>query len=160
MRSRASSKLANCARFRKSWNIVFQNLSIFPSVIGWCGWLRMCFTRSLVSSISNLVVPRHAVYCRPLSVSISLGTPYSVTAFRYTSSTFSAVWLVNSPSPTIYLEWSSMNPIRYDCLPPRRKVKMSLCHIWFGVERSKKRGRTMFFSLFFLVGVSFSSLCS
>src|SRR5208337_1133366 len=25
-------------------------------------------------------------------------------------------------------------------LPPRRKVKISVCHIWLGVERSKKRG--------------------
>ena len=33
-----------------------------------------------------------------------------------------------------------MNPIRYAFLPPSRNVKMSLCHIWLGVARSKKRG--------------------
>lgn len=36
-----------------------------------------------------------------------------------------------------------MNAIRYAYLPPSRKVKMSDCHIWLGVARSKKRGRVM-----------------
>jgi len=31
--------------------------------------------------------------------------------------------------------------MRYAYFPPSRKVKMSVCHIWFGVARSKNRGR-------------------
>ena len=59
----------------------------------WCTW-------SFCSSCWNRVFPRHAAYCRPLSVSISFGAPYSPTAVRYTSSTFSHVWLRYTPSPT------------------------------------------------------------
>lgn len=81
--------------------MVFQNRSIFPSVIGWWGWLLMCLTFSLASSRSNRVVPRQLVYCRPLSVSISRGGLYSPMARRYTSSRFSAVWLRYSSSPTM-----------------------------------------------------------
>ena len=33
-----------------------------------------------------------------------------------------------------------MNPIRYAAFPAKRKLKMSDCHIWLGVARSKKRG--------------------
>ena len=78
----------------------FQNRSIFPSVIGWCGRERKWCTLSFFNSCSNRVTPRQFVYCRPLSVSISRGTPYSPTARRYVSSTCSAVWLRNSPRPT------------------------------------------------------------
>ena len=53
--------------------------------------LLMCAIRSFFSSASKRDVPRQLVYCRPLSVSISLGTPYSATARRRVSSTYSAV---------------------------------------------------------------------
>ena len=81
-----------------------QNRSILPSVIGWCGCERMCRTLSFASSRSNRVEPRHEVYCRPLSVSISRGTPNSPTPRRYVSSTCSAVWLRNTPSETMKRE--------------------------------------------------------
>ncbi len=81
-----------------------QNRSILPSVIGWCGCERMCRTLSFASSCSNRVEPRHEVYCRPLSVSISRGTPNSPTPRRYVSSTCSAVWLRNTPSETMNRE--------------------------------------------------------
>ena len=41
--------------------------------MGWCGRDLKCATRSFLSSASNRLVPRQLVYCRPLSVSISLG---------------------------------------------------------------------------------------
>ncbi|MEI6516457.1 MAG: hypothetical protein WCO77_10790 [bacterium] len=96
--------MSNCARLRNSSQIVFQNRSIFPSVWGWCGELRKWCTRSRCSTFSNRVFPRQFVYCRPLSVSISLGTPYSPVARWYTSRTFSAVCERYSPSPTMYRE--------------------------------------------------------
>ena len=44
--------------------------------------------------------------------------------------------------------------------PPNRKQKMSLCHIWLGVARSKKRGlEGLRFGRFGVVVMS-SSLCS
>ena len=33
-----------------------------------------------------------------------------------------------------------MNATRCAYFPPNRNVKISLCHIWFGVARSKNRG--------------------
>jgi len=73
IRSRAASKLSNGARAKNSCQIVDQNRSTFPSVIGCCGLLLMWATRSFCSSASNRLVPRQLVYCRPLSVSISFG---------------------------------------------------------------------------------------
>jgi len=100
------------------------------------------------------------VYCLPLSVSISFGAPWIATACRYTSSTDSDVCRRNTSSPTMYLEWSSMNPIRYAYSPPSLNGKMSLCHSWFGVERSKNRGFEGFFGTrTFTGGTSFAS-CS
>lgn len=61
---------------------VCQNRSIFPSVIGCCGALRMWWTWSFCSSFWNGVTPRQLAYCRPLSVSISWGAPYCATAAR------------------------------------------------------------------------------
>lgn len=55
-----------------------------------------------------------------------------------------------------------MNATRYAKRPPRRNVKMSVCHIWFGVARSNLRGRDMFrFGSFFsfTAGIS-SAACS
>lgn len=80
--------------------MVFQKRSILPSVMGWCGRLLMWWTRSFRNSASNRVVPRQLEYWRPWSESTSLGTPYSATARRNTSSTCSAVWLRNTSSPT------------------------------------------------------------
>jgi len=37
-----------------------------------------------------------------------------------------------------------MKATTYAYFPPNRNVKMSLCHIWFGVARSKNRGRVRF----------------
>jgi hypothetical protein len=34
--------------------------------------------------------------------------------------------------------------MRYAYFPPNRKVKMSVCQSWFGVARSKNRGRVRF----------------
>ena len=62
--------------------MVFQKRSIFPSVMGWCGALRMCCTRSFARVIWKRVLPCQATYCRPLSVSIYLGAPYCATARR------------------------------------------------------------------------------
>ncbi|MCC6355979.1 MAG: hypothetical protein IT577_19000 [Verrucomicrobiae bacterium] len=73
IRSRADSKLSNCARVRKSRQIVSQNRSILPSVMGCCGRDLMWMTPSFLSSASKRLVPRHVVYWRPLSVSISFG---------------------------------------------------------------------------------------
>lgn len=82
MRSRACSKSLNCARPRNSPQIEFQNRSTLPRVIGWCGRERMCDTRSLAISFWKRLDPRQAAYWRPLSVSISLGTPNSPAARR------------------------------------------------------------------------------
>jgi hypothetical protein len=82
MRSRAASKLSNGARAKNSCQIVDQNRSTLPSVIGCWGRLLIWLTRSFCSSASNRLVPRHVVYCRPLSVSISFGGWYSPIAIR------------------------------------------------------------------------------
>lgn len=73
MRSRAASNESNWARTRKSCQMVDQNRSTLPSVIGCCGRDLKCFTPSFCSTASNRLVPRQVVYCRPLSVNISLG---------------------------------------------------------------------------------------
>ena len=39
----------------------------------------------------------------------------------------------------MYREWSSMNPMMYAIFPRMEKYVISLCHIWFGVERSNRR---------------------
>lgn len=100
MRSRAASKLSNWARTRKSCQMVAQNRSTLPKVIGCCGRLRMWATRSFLSSASKRLVPRQDAYCRPLSVSISFGGWYSPAATRYTSITAWAVGLRKSSAPT------------------------------------------------------------
>lgn len=132
----------------------------------------MCCMRFFSSSCWNLVLPCQLAYCRPLSVSISFGTPCAPMPRRNTSSTFSAVWLRNTSSAVMYLEWSSMNPIRYayppgpshsggrTASPPSLKGKMSLCHIWLGVARSKKRGFDGLPGVFFFAGVMSFSRCS
>jgi len=61
----------------------------------WCTW-------SLPSSFWNFVFPLQVAYCRPLSVSISLGGPNSPVASRYVSTTFSLVWLRYTPSAVMY----------------------------------------------------------
>ena len=53
--------------------MVDQNRSTLPSVIGCCGRDLKCFTPSFCNTASKRLVPRQVVYCRPLSVSISLG---------------------------------------------------------------------------------------
>ena len=53
-----------------------------------------------------------------------------------------------------------MNPIRYANCPVSRNGKMSLCHIWFGVLRSKNRGFDgLRFGFFFTSGIRFAA-CS
>ena len=84
--------------------MLFQKRSIFPNVIGWWAWDFICFTRSFPNSRSKRVVPLQFVYCRPRSVSTSFGTPYSPTARRYTSITWSAIWLRYNSNPTMYRE--------------------------------------------------------
>ena len=64
----------------------------------------MCEIRSLAISLWKRLVPRQAAYWRPLSVSISLGTPNSAAARRYTSMTACAVWLRNRSIPTMNRE--------------------------------------------------------
>ena len=50
-----------------------------------------------------------------------------------------------------------MYPIRYTALLFIRKLMMSLCHIWFGVLRSKNRGFAGFFFGFFLADLPIMS---
>ena len=52
----------------------------------------------------------------------------------------------------MYREKSSMNPIRYADLPFTGNVVMSLCHSWFGFERSKNRTFGLRFRRRFFVG--------
>lgn len=101
MRSRAFSKLSNCARDRNSVQIVDQNLSTFPNVIGCCGRLLMWMIRSFAISLSKRLFPRQFVYCGPRSVSISFGNPYSPAATRNASITAADVGLRMSISPTM-----------------------------------------------------------
>jgi len=84
--------------------MVDQKRSTLPSVIGCCGRDLKCATRSFCSSASNRLVPRQEVYCRPLSVSISLGGWNSPAATRYTSITACAVGLRNKSAPTMNRE--------------------------------------------------------
>jgi hypothetical protein len=136
-----SSKSANTVRARNSSQAVFQKRSILPSVCGCCGRLLVCRMPSRRSSCSNSVSPRHAVYCRPLSVRISSGVPYAAMARRSASSTSTDRWWCATAHPTMNREWSSMNPATYSrWCRRRRNVKMSDCHIWFGRARSNRRG--------------------
>lgn len=50
-----------------------------------------------------------------------------------------------------------MYPIRYTALLFIRKLMMSLCHIWFGVLRSKNRGLAGFFFAFIRAGFAIMS---
>jgi hypothetical protein len=70
-----SSKSAKTVRLRNSSHSVFQKRSTLPSVCGCCGRLLTWAMPSRRSVSSKTVVPRHAVYCRPLSVSTSRGVP-------------------------------------------------------------------------------------
>jgi hypothetical protein len=94
-----------------------------------------------LSSCSNSVSPRHAVYCRPWSVSTSCGVPYAAMPRASASITSVDRWLCASAHDTRKREWSSMKAVRYSrSWRRKRNVKMSDCHIWLGAARSKRLG--------------------
>lgn len=87
-----SSKSAKTVRDKNSSHNVFQNRSILPSVCGCCGRLFTCLIPSRRSSSSNSVDPRQLVYCRPWSVSTSLGAPNAATPRDKASITSTDLW--------------------------------------------------------------------
>jgi hypothetical protein len=136
-----SAKSANTVRDRNSSHSVFQKRSTFPSVCGCCGRLLMCSMPCRRSSSTKAVFPRHDTYCRPWSVRISCGAPYSAMPRSSASITSSDFCRCASAYDTMKREWSSMNAARYSRSCRRsRNVKMSDCHSWFGAARSNRRG--------------------
>ena len=64
------------------------------------------------SASSNSVVPRHAVYCLPLSVSTSRGVPKAATPRSSASITSADFWWCARAWLTRNREWSSMKAVR------------------------------------------------
>lgn len=106
-----SAKSANTVRDRNSSHSVFQKRSTLPSVCGCCGRDFTCAIPYRRSACSKSVVPRHAVYCRPLSVRISRGGAYEATPRSSASITSSERWWWAIAWLTTYRLWSSMNTV-------------------------------------------------